>query len=158
MACRENSKFSTSWYYHFRCAYPSMPNVSISMQYLQKNMGFRRFFCLQINTKVFYKVLVFWMCVTRLAQSIHNSKFVIYLQYLKENGKNEVDFLLFLECYLAVPRSTLGHSQGDILTNVMLITAFIQVRPRGHREPHNKVGLISPAERLAGFERGTCRF
>ena len=87
----------------------------------------------------------------------HN-KFVIYLQYLKENGKNEVDFLLFLECYLAVPRSTLGHSQGDILNNAMLITAFIQVRPKGHWEPHNKVGFLSPAERLAGFEQGTCRF
>ena len=64
------------------------------MQYLQKNMGLKWFFCLQINTKVFYKVIVFWMCVTRLAQSTQNNKFAISLQYLKENGKNEVDFLL----------------------------------------------------------------
>ena len=41
----------------------------------------------------FYKALVpFWMCVSRLAQSTQNNKFAISLQYLKENGKNEVVF------------------------------------------------------------------
>ena len=30
----------------------------------------------------------------------------------------------FFNCYLADPRPTLGHSQGDSLTNPMLITAF----------------------------------
>ena len=64
------------------------------MQYLQKNMGLKWFFCLQINTKVFYKVIVLWMCVTRLARSTQSNKFEISLQYLKENGKNELDFLL----------------------------------------------------------------
>ena len=29
----------------------------------------------------------------------------------------------FFNCYLGVPRPTLGHSQGDSLTNLMLITA-----------------------------------
>ena len=64
------------------------------MQYLQKNMGLKWFFCLQINTKVFYKVIVFWMYETTLVQSTQNNKFGISLQYLKENGKNEVEFLL----------------------------------------------------------------
>ena len=59
-----------------------------------QNMGLKWLFCLQINTKVFYKVMVFWMCLTRLAQSTQNNKFVIYLQYLKENKKNKVYFLL----------------------------------------------------------------
>ena len=27
LACRQTSKFSTSWYYHFGCAYPDMPKV-----------------------------------------------------------------------------------------------------------------------------------
>ena len=36
----------------------------------------------------------FWVCVTRLAQSTQNNKFAISLKYLKENRKNEVDFLL----------------------------------------------------------------
>ena len=30
----------------------------------------------------------------------------------------------FFNCYLAAPLPTLGHSQGDSLTNPMLITAF----------------------------------
>ena len=54
--------------------------------------------------------------------------------------------------------ATLGHSQGDSLTNLMLITAFVQVQPEGHREPCKEAGSLSPAERLAGFEPGTFRF
>ena len=40
----------------------------------------------------------------------------------------------------------------------MLITVFVQVQPEGHQEPHNKVGSLSPAERLVGFELGTFQF
>ena len=66
-------------------AYPKYPKyeVCISLQYLQKNIGFDFFFCfcLQINTKVFYKVVVLpWMCVSRLAQSTQNNKFPISLK------------------------------------------------------------------------------
>ena len=64
----------------------------------------------------------------------------------------------FFNCYLAVPRPTLGHSQGDSLTNPMLITAFAHIQPEGHQEPRNKVGFLSLAEHLAGFEPGTFRF
>ena len=53
--------------------------------------------------------------------------------------------------YLAVPRPTLCHSQGDSLTNLMLITVFVHNQPEGHQEPHNKVGFLSPAEGLAGL-------
>ena len=61
----------------------------------RKTWGMKWFFCLQINTKVFYKmILSFWVCATRVTQSTQNNKFAISLQYLKENGKNEVDFLL----------------------------------------------------------------
>ena len=49
----------------------------------------------------------------------------------------------------------MGHSQGDSLTNLMLITTFVQVQPEGHQEPRNKVGALSLAEYLAGFELGT---
>ena len=42
----------------------------------------------------------------------------------------------FFNCYLAVPQPTLGHSWGDSLTNLMLITAFfLLIWPKGHREP-----------------------
>ena len=61
----------------------------------RKTWGIKWFFCLQINTKVFYKmILSFWVCATRVTQSTQNNKFAISSQYLKENGKNEVYFLL----------------------------------------------------------------
>ena len=45
----------------------------------------------------------------------------------------------FLNCYLAVPRSTLGHCRGGRLTNPMLITAFgYWFQPEGHWQPHNE--------------------
>ena len=51
-------------------------------------------FCLQINTKDFYKLIVpLWVCIARHAQSIQNDKMTISLQYLKENMEDEVDFL-----------------------------------------------------------------
>ena len=51
-------------------------------------------FCLQIDIKVFCKMIVsVWVCVIRHAQSTQN-KFAISLQYLKENMKDEVDFQL----------------------------------------------------------------
>ena len=51
-------------------------------------------FCLQINTKDFYKLIVpLWVCTARHAQSIQNNKLTISLQYLKVNMKDEVDFL-----------------------------------------------------------------
>ena len=40
------------------------------------------------------------------------------------NIRNTLFFFRFFNCYLAVPWPTLGHSPGDSLTNLMLITAF----------------------------------
>ena len=50
-----------------------------------------------------------------------------------------VDFekVILFNCYFAVPRPTLGHYRGDSLTHAMLITAFLHIRPEGHREPRN---------------------
>ena len=57
-------------------------------------MGDEVDFCLQINTKIFIKLIVsFWVWVARQVQSSKNNKFIISLQYLKENVKDEVDFL-----------------------------------------------------------------
>ena len=64
------------------------------MQYLQKNMGLKLIFCLQIKTKVFCKLIVsLWVWVARHAQSTQNNKFTISLQYPREDVKDEVDFL-----------------------------------------------------------------
>ena len=37
---------------------------------------------------------------------------------------------------------TLGHFPGDSLTHPMLITAFLQFRHEGHRQPRNEVGPL----------------
>ena len=50
-------------------------------------------FWLQINTKIFYKLVIsLWVCVTCHSQITLNNKFTISLQYLKEN-KGEIDVL-----------------------------------------------------------------
>ena len=65
----------------------------------------------------------------------------------------------FFNCYLAAPWPTLGHSWRDSLTNPMLITAFfVHIQPTGHQEHCNKVGSLSPAKRIVGFELGTFQF
>ena len=73
-------------------------------------------------------------------------------------GMEKEGRIFFFNRYLAAPRPTLGHSQGESLTNPMLITAFYLCRPEDHREPRNEVGSLSPAEGLAGFEPGSFRF
>ena len=46
----------------------------------KKWRGVKLIFCLQINTKVFYKLIVsLWVCVARHAQSAQNNKFTISL-------------------------------------------------------------------------------
>ena len=85
----------------------------------RKTWGMKLLFCLQINTKVFYKVLVsFWVCVSRLAQSTQNNKFAISLQYLKENRKNEVGFLLVdkHQRFLQIDPITLGVARHTQIT------------------------------------------
>ena len=72
--------------------------------------------------------------------------------------KTAYNLLFFFNCYLAAPWPTSGHYLGDSLTHPMLITAFLHIRPEGHREPHSEVGSLSLAEHLAGFEPGTFRF
>ena len=68
-------------------------------------------FFLQINTKVFYKLIVsLWVCVARDAQSMQNSKVEISFQYFKANMKDEVDFLSTdkHEKFLQIDAITLG--------------------------------------------------
>ena len=60
----------------------------------EKHEGGEVDFCLQINTKIFCKLIVsLWVCIARYAQNTQSNKFTISLQYLKENTKEEVDFL-----------------------------------------------------------------
>ena len=51
-------------------------------------------FCVKINIKVFYKLVVWFLqVIVRHAQSTKSSKFIISPQYLKKEGRDEVDFL-----------------------------------------------------------------
>ena len=65
--------------------------------------------------------------------------------------------LLFFNCYLAVPRPTLGHYWGTA-SLTQCNHCVLHFWPEGHREPRNKVGSLSPAKCLMGFEPGTLRF
>ena len=52
-------------------------------------------FCMKINIKVFYKLIPsFFVAIARHAQNTQNNKFTISLQYLKEEGRVEVDFCM----------------------------------------------------------------
>ena len=51
-------------------------------------------FCLQMNVKGFFKLLLsFYVCVIRHTQITQDSKFAVSLQYLKKELSDEVDFL-----------------------------------------------------------------
>ena len=45
-----------------------------------------------------------------------------------------------------------------VASNLMLITTFVQFWPKDHRELSNRVGSLSLAECLQGFELGTVQF
>ena len=63
------------------------------------------------------------------------SNFLFVLNLKKEMAKLKLmSFFFFFNCYLAAPRPTLGHYRGDSLTHPILITAFLHIRPEGHRE------------------------
>ena len=68
----------------------------VCLSYISRKTWRMKFIiCMQINKKVFYKWIVSpWVWVARHAQSTENNKFAISLQYLKENVKDKVDFLL----------------------------------------------------------------
>ena len=74
-----------------KCAY--VWNIS------RKSWAMKLIFCLQINTKVLYKFIVsLWMYVSRHTQSTQNNKSTTSFQYLNENVKDEVYFLLADKC------------------------------------------------------------
>ena len=74
--CRWASKFSTNWCNHCWWAWPGMPKILkiTSMQYLcnisKKNWGMQLMFCMTINKKVFYRlILLFLIGLVRHVQS-----------------------------------------------------------------------------------------
>ena len=100
MSCRGTSKFSTSSYYYLECAYLDIPWVpkirSLHIFTISPEKHGDKVVLLPVDKyQSFLKmILSFWVCATRVTQRTQNNKFAILLQYLKENGKNEVYFLL----------------------------------------------------------------
>ena len=74
---------------------PKAASLQFCLQYLKENVKDEvDFFCLQINVKGFFKlILLFYVCLARHAQITQNNKFAISLQYLKKEVSDEVDFL-----------------------------------------------------------------
>ena len=73
--------------------FPYLSNICRKMQ------SMKLIFCLQISKNVFYKFMVsLCVWVARHAQKTQNNKFAISLDYLKENAKDEVDFLPADKC------------------------------------------------------------
>ena len=83
--------------------------------------------------------MLIWMCHShenngkinhfheRHLRVVYNNKQWSFNELLMKNG--------FFNCYLAVPRPTLGHSWGDNLINPMIITAFVKFLAEFHWEP-----------------------
>ena len=108
------------WVCVSRHAQSTQNKKCIYLQYLHENHRLKWFLCQQINMKVFCKVIVFWMYVTRFVQSTQNNKFEISLQYLKDNEKNEVEFLLVdkHQRFLQIDTIILGVS-GQVCPNYL---------------------------------------
>ena len=77
---------------------------------ISRKKGVMKFICMQINTGVFYKlILSFWVCLARHAQSSQNKKFT-YLCNSPKNVGNEVNFLATdkYQNFLQIDYITLG--------------------------------------------------
>ena len=98
LTCRKKLKFSTTWYYHFRCAYPGIPklpktrSLHIFATSSGKRVGWCWFICPQINNSLnqYHLIVLLWVCVARHAQSNQNNNSAI----LKENMKDKFDISL----------------------------------------------------------------
>ena len=61
----------------------------------------------------------------------------------------------FFNCYLAAPRPTFGPLSRGQPHSPDVNHFVLYFRPEGHQEPPSKVGSLSPAKHLVGFEPGT---
>ena len=76
---------------HAKCT--QISNFTTSLQYTKRNVKEEVDFCLLINVKDFFRVILsYQLCVARHVQIIQNNKFVISLQYLKKELSDEIDF------------------------------------------------------------------
>ena len=80
--------------------------------------------------KVFYKLIVsLWVCVARYAKDTQNNKFTISLQYLKENVKDEVNFLPADKCQRFLQTNTiiLGVC-GQVCPSLLFLCNILRIK------------------------------
>ena len=85
--------------YNYRCLWPGMLNLPkiTSLLFLciiiRKKWVIKLIFCMKISINVCYKfILWFWWAMVKHSQSPQNSKFAMFLQYLKKEVRDDVDF------------------------------------------------------------------
>ena len=86
---------------------------------------------------------------------------IIYIKCLFERERQREREICYIYLLFGYPTSKFGlflNGEGDSLTQPMLITAFVKLRPEGYQERCNKVRSLSPAERLVEFEPSTLWF
>ena len=67
---------------------------AISLKYFKSEVSDEADFCMQINMKVFFKLIQwFLLWMNKHSKSSQNSKFLMFLQYLLKEVRDEVDFL-----------------------------------------------------------------
>ena len=102
---------------------PKVPKISGYLCSISRKVwAMKLIYYLQINTKIFYKLIVsLWLCMVRHAQSTQNNNFIISLQYLKQNVKDGVDFsvLIFFKRFFKV-----------ILSFLMCVARHAQITPK----------------------------
>ena len=59
--------------------------------------------------------------------------------------------ITFFNCYFVAFWPAFGHYQWGSFTHSMLITVFLYIQPKGHREPWNESGSLSLAKSLVGL-------
>ena len=57
--------------------------------------------------------------------------------------KNPVFVNWYISPFFEAPQPTLGRYQGDSLTHLVLITAFLQFQPKGHWEVRTRLGPLA---------------
>ena len=86
----------------------------------------------------------------KIKKEIHTKAVVDVHKCIKGVGGDVGSSLI---CYLTAPQPTLAHYQGDSINH-----CIIQLQLKGHMEPHNKAGSLTPAEHLMGFETVAFQF
>ena len=143
----------------FLCNLPKSDASQVCITFLQvtqKILTKDIFRCLEVITEILSFLQIFSVRKTttqflniseNLQENRQKTIFLAYLGPLKANYRlfcSYFFFFFFFNYYLAAPRPTSGHYRGDSLTHPMLITAFVHVRPGGHREPRTYIALFLP--------------